>query len=788
MLYLDTETCGLHGFAVLIQYAIDDGPIMLFEPWCNPVQDTIDLIEMFLEHEICGFNLAFDAFHICKLYTTFILINQRNKHPEDLIPEIVEAEERARFSNVCIKPKGCLDLMLLARRGKLQSLMAREDIRIKRVPTSMSWSLARELEARIQFDNIYFAKQKDKNAPRWKIYDVKKDDGTIDPDFKTIKLKFRASGALKNLARHAFKLGEPVLFRDIEVDRQFLPAEFGFAPFAKAVYWARDHRAKCYNKRCASRFGAWDKVIREHIIHWRFNSEARKYAENDITLTRRLHLEYFNNAPAGDDDSELAWCVAACRWHGYAVDIEALKSLRTAARLKITNTPTSPAVALKYLKQVVTDPAELMVLKSTKRKILEEMTRDWKDDSGKPTLAAERAQEILSARQAQKEVELYDKLILGKRLHAGFVVVGALSGRMSGSDGLNAMGINHDKAVRAVFTLADNDYNNLSLATGIDIETLKDLWFLYSLCGGDFKSFEVSIAATVFDDANLIATLKSGRKIHALLAMELYPEYTYEQILESDGHPHMFPEGDMYDTGKKGVFLMFYGGDENTFHNKLGIPLIRGKPALVRFKAKYPGIDLFFKKVVGDFGALRQPGGIGTRVEWHEPKDYAETLLGFRRYFTLENRIAKELFKLANEPLKAWKALKIKVSRRAGRIQTGCGAIQSALYGAAFAIVSGTIRAVQNHYIQGTGAAITKAVQRAIWNLQPSGVHMWRVQPMNVHDEIMNPTKQGMESEVELVVKAKVGEFTRQIPLLAIDWFNRIPNWSSKKGVAVVES
>jgi len=69
----------------------------------------------------------------------------------------------------CIKPASALDLMLHSRKGPYQALMAREDIRIKRVPTALAYALARELEERIQLDNIYFAKSADPEAPKWQV-------------------------------------------------------------------------------------------------------------------------------------------------------------------------------------------------------------------------------------------------------------------------------------------------------------------------------------------------------------------------------------------------------------------------------------------------------------------------------------------------------------------------------------------------------------------------------------------------------------------------------------------
>ena len=68
--------------------------------------------------------------------------------------------------------------------------------------------------------------------------------------------------------------------------------------------------------------------------------------------------------------------------------------------------------------------------------------------------AAVRAREILDIKTAVKEIELYSKLLLAGKFHASFNVVGTLSSRMSGGDGLNAQGIKKTKEVRRMFPLA----------------------------------------------------------------------------------------------------------------------------------------------------------------------------------------------------------------------------------------------------------------------------------------------------------------------------------------------
>src|ERR1700744_4866647 len=146
MIYMDSETCGLHGVPVIFQWAEDDGPVHIHEIWRRPIIETLELIEKFCENDFCGFNIAFDFFMICKIYTMFALYPDKNAYPEDIIDELGIIEERARFTDICLKPKSALDVMLIARRSKYQALMSRSPIKIRRVPTALAWQLADELE------------------------------------------------------------------------------------------------------------------------------------------------------------------------------------------------------------------------------------------------------------------------------------------------------------------------------------------------------------------------------------------------------------------------------------------------------------------------------------------------------------------------------------------------------------------------------------------------------------------------------------------------------------------
>ena len=282
-------------------------------------------IEWICQHTVVGFNLAFDWFHISKIYTIFRLCDP-DWIPEEHIDEIAMLEPQGQ-QGPCVKPASALDLMLHSRKGPFQSLMARDDIRIKRVPTALAYALADELEHRIHLDNIYFAKSADAEAPRWQVFDRKDKWGDIDTDFKDVVLRFNPAGGLKFLAEHALGYKPKFHFRDVEPPSSWRPYELGYAPTALAVSspekgWAieTDEDSQRVTKY------AWPGVIRKHIEHWATRADAREYANDDIVYTRALD-KHFGCPEPGDDDSTLACMVPVVRWRGFQIDRPGIEEL-----------------------------------------------------------------------------------------------------------------------------------------------------------------------------------------------------------------------------------------------------------------------------------------------------------------------------------------------------------------------------------------------------------------------------------------------------------------------------
>ncbi|MDE1971032.1 MAG: hypothetical protein KGI50_05675 [Patescibacteria group bacterium] len=750
---------------VLLQYAINNGKIYLHEIWRTSIGDTLDIIEAFCKHPdgIVGFNLTFDWFHINKLYNVFRLC-PRHWIPEDYIEEIACLEKQAR-DGVCVLPQKACDLFLHARKGVYQSTLDRKDIRIRRVPKELAQPLANEMNKRIQFNKLYFARRKEQLDNPWQVFDSIDRNKVNDPDFRDIVLKFSPSSGLKALAVDALGVNEDELlkFTDIAVHPKFNPEEIGSAPYAEAIgmpgRWCR----------------TWPDVIQYHIDHWAYSTNGRLYAEKDIVYTRQLY-EFFGRPESGDDDSELACHIAAARWKGFAVDIDKIKALRLKAIELSEIAPKSPGRVKDYIWPDLSEDEKLATQGSTGKVVLEEI-KTWKLDNGDPHPAAIKAKLVLDARKAKKEIEIFDKIIQAGRLHASFKVIGTLSGRMSGADGLNPQAIKSTKEVRGAFPLAFEDE---------------------VLCGGDFESFEVCIAVAVYNDKKLEADLNSygacpdcigkdkskckgcngtgqaKRKLHGLFGEVLY-KMTYDEIVASKGNK----EKDFYTDSKRGVFSQLYGGDYNTLMVKLGLDETTAKDAAERWGHRYPGIKKAQQTILNALQSMKQPGGIGTKVEWHDPADYVESLLGFKRYYTLENKICKVLFDLAESPPKQWTNLRIVVRRR-DRDQSVAGAVRSAVFGAAFGIQSANVRSGTNHVIQSTGSSICKRTQRKLLELQPKGIHEWKVRCMNIHDELMVATKKDYLDPIEKSVRETVESFRPIIPMISIDWSKTLKSWADK--------
>lgn len=715
MIFLDTETCGLVGPIILIQHAEGmNSPVILHHVWDVPVQDTLNLLEELCNNDICAFNLSYDWFHSNKLYNLFINTSNKRRPPR---PEEIAEISMSHPGSYCLKPKSVLDLFLVLRKSKWQVLMDRRPIRIKRVPVQLAQPLALLLKERIKLSKIFFHFRPNQEY-KWEIDDSK--DGFAD-----IILKFAASSGLKAIMKELFD--EEVI--DGLPPKWMMPEEDSYNP---------------YDTR-------WQDVIQLHIDWWK-KDEPKIYAINDIKYLRRLY-SYLNCPAFGDTDSVLAACVGAVRWRGYAVDADKI-GRRLLKLLLDQQTFTgcnfnSPVQSKEWLLTSASELEQTFILDTSKKTL--DILKEWQTDVG------HRARQIIKFRTQAKEIDVLRKLARTKRFNPDFKVIGAKSGRMSGGSdsgitggSLNPQGIKRNKEFRNLYTLAENN----------DV-----------LSGGDFAQFEVTIADATYNDTNLRRCLRAGKSFPAILGELLYNE-KHDEILASKG-----TDIDHYTPSKNTTYGLFYGALEPKLAEIAGVSEETTKQALEFLYTEHPSIRKNREFIFDQFCSMRQPLGLGHEIIWREPADFIESLLGFRRYFTLENNITRTLFELANRlPMNFNIGGLVK---RRDRMQTPRGATQSALFATAFQIQAQNMRAACNHVIQSTGAEITKELQRAIWNLQPCGLAEWRVQPMNIHDEVMcvhHPSVRNISEVVQRVVE----KYKKIVPLLKIDWETGLANWGEK--------
>ncbi len=750
--FVDTETIGFYGFPVLLQYAIDDGDVILYDLWTEPIEKTLNLFDEIARNCIIGYNLGFDWYKINQFYTTFIQVIDKTKCPRDInFEEIKRMEAKGVFKGI-LKPHSCLDLMMVALEDKYQDLLFKGKQTIYKVPKVLANSLITELN-RIEFPDLYFAKYVDPTQ-RWKITNEQ-------GDFVDVQLIFRPSAKLKDLCKH---IGITRKDRDNydELNAPKCSEEFGYRPYG----WASHD--DLYN----------------FTNYWYKDSRARQYATDDVLDTRGLYNHLGKPKPDGTN-SVLACMVACCKWKGFNVDTQMLEDLKVEyikKSSKETVNYDSTDKVYKYIGEVMTDLEKKMFLKEGKitcaKPVLESVQKmkeiglcpecgamsidclacdgEGMVDVGEHPAVA-RATHVLEGRKSDKRVGLIDKFLLSKRFHASFNVMGTLSSRMSGGSGddkakdLNSQGIPSEDTFRACFPLADEDE---------------------VLMGGDFDAFEVSIMCARYNDPNLIAELEKGRKIHGVFASLMF-NLSYDEILKTKG-----TENDLYAKGKTAVFALCYGGQPYTIARQCGCTLEQAENGYDRWFEQFPNFSKVVDEITKDYSLINTDGGDFKLVEG---KPYVESMLGFKRHYRIEQHLIKSIWNLIQNQPSLWKEAEIYCIRKQKKGSQFVGnALVSALFGFMFSLQNRMVRTAMNHQIQSTGGQLTKELQVRLWDLQPEGYNDWVVRELNIHDEVMAVcNNQETAGKTKVIVTDFIQEYKSLIPLLGMNWAN-LNGWCEK--------
>ena len=844
MIFFDTEGVGGTGPLVTFQYAtlqqLEENPksCIFHKIWERPLKDTVRLIEQFCTFDagVCGFNLVHDWFQINKWYNVF-----RQLTPEELndvnprgnlVLRVKDIEARGpQPTDVCLKPRKALDLMLIARAGKYQYLAKHKSIILRKVPSVLLEGEEREsafyslLNSRASLPSgirIRWRKSQKKSGRR-DVVDVL---GDLFPSssFESCECKFcikyikengPGSSILCSVCRGKceenlqLKSGAATKKQTFASLKQLAALVLGDEKIAEGTFEQEVLGGNKLPYREEPDFKPWGGEWRQglRVLCDTFNGSlpgsdrAITYACRDVYYTyevwRSLQSDQSTELLGGDDDSELACLVGASYWKGFAIDSrEDFKKIReqishydeVIQRMQeIGVNCNAPASVLSYLHSMCSNDLDRLSIPDTKKITLEAIERgeEWEGHPAKNAV-----KKIQIARKALKRRHMLEGLLNAQRFCFAMKIQGTLSSRMAGgtdreltttgkTERLNPQGIPREKEFRSLFTLAFDD------------ETLE---------GGDFEAFEVSIADVIYQDPQLREDVLSKVKIHATIG-SLFYNVSVADVLATKGTTKQ----DKYDNAKRAFFAYLYGGTAFSLKKHLGLEESEIEPGLKRLLARYKEIKKHRDTLRRRFIPLTQERGAGTEIEWQEPDDYIEAIKlpwqesGYRRTFQIEWAVIRALYSLAIEPPKEWTSIPGSC-RRTNRVQSIVGATQSALYASIFALQEHVFRAAANHEIQSPGAQITKHLQRKIWDLQPSGIEAWKVRPFNSHDEVQVPCRivgivqnVGMSSthysnqvsqpgviSVKAVVTQFLLELQQVIPLLQITWQTNLNNWGEK--------
>lgn len=676
ILWLDTETVGLNGPLMRIQYAVNDGPIVFIDHPFSDHAANMALAELFQDRNLVlvAYNASFDVHFIYKW-----LHEQFYKLP-------LSSESRP------VKPMLCrvLDLQIPAmlhgpfRQFAFSKGKSRSVARVRRIPRKAA-DLVR--------DRVL--KELRKHVPSEFQILTGTHECKGQPDLCTLSFSVDGRATLKAHARHygAETLSLPDFWPLVprELEKPWLP-----------YYEPETYRP--YVEQCL-------KVMADP------NSPFHIYTRLDIWFLRLLASELLKTtgkaevADLIDHHSDCVHAVAYTRYHGFEVDRTVLERTRSFYAAKVdaaqaaigTCDLKSSKQRLELLRSV--DP----LVGASNRKVLELLAK-----SDRPS--APIARSMLDFGMYRQRLLQVEKVLESKtgRAHPDLRVMGTATGRMAGTSGLNWQGIAQAQKN------SEGQIVGLRAAMGCG-------W------GGDFEALEVTIAAAAYNDAQLQADLDAGVDLHSMSA-SMIPAvlklgYTYEQI--RDGYLKHDPEMTKWrKRGKAGVFSTLYGAQAQKISEVLGCSEGEADGYQKNFFKRYNGIGGYRARAVAAICTADVEKWSSQSVS--RMQRAVTDLLGFERRFDFEAAVADALWRMGSDNLSGIPRGGSVVRTKEKGPQTIEGAVKSALLGGAIAIQQAVSRQVCNSPVQSAGANLTKILMARLWN-------ELRVPILNVHDELISP-------------------------------------------------
>jgi len=700
-LYLDTETVGLMGPVKLIQYSIDRGPVQFiklpagwqFSDWGsvlgpmfgrNVLQQLEELYGYLYRSDVTvvTFNGGFDLFKLYQLRQ--VMLGGKNTDPERLTEPFTAKT---------------LDLYTHAVRvGPFApwAFSKKKVVQLRRVP-----AVAKELAAQTVEKLI---------APKLPAgVTFKRSEHRVKnrKDLVTLSWVAKASNGLKSLAEH-FSGRTPIKLKDVWPLPDWEKSKGGkksdYTPWLP--YWEHDARYAALEAEC-------DKVLSGNDAR---SQEFFQYAADDIT--NLFVVEDGLKNPSPDHHDAAVECVAFTRYFGFELDQESLS--RTVAHYKKRVDECERLLAGVNLRSSKSRLAKLKtfnpLIGNSSKLILKDLTNRYAG-----TELARVAEAMLGFGAAKQRLDQALKLsgCQTRRAHPDLRVMGTSTKRMAGTAGFNYQGIAQVEEVG---------------------EFLIGLRAAIKTCfGGDFSGFELAIAASAWNDEQMLADLTNKIDIHTAVMCQAHPDikgkYTYEQankIRKDKNHPDEIFINKCRNQTKRIVFGILYGAAAPKINEVLEFEINdpRGQEVLDAFFERYKGAGAFRKSEEKRF--LTADVERWTNDSVSRMARSSTNLAGSTRHFDFECDVAAVLWQVGRNFAKFVDCALIPtgtiIRQDIKGQQSIKGAVQSAFLGGAMAIQATVCRAAINDPIQSTGAELCKMLMAELWFAMHAPI-------LQIHDE-----------------------------------------------------
>lgn len=745
--YCDCESVGLAGPTKTIQYAVDEGPVQIIPLYRGWEDDPItrDKLEeiwnmlSFTDTTFIGFNISFDMF---KLYQV--------RHAHFGLPQ--NSVKRLPDPFMCKS----LDLQVHAMRNSPLSPFA-----FRRGSKSVAVIRRIPVIAKDYVSNLV-TEQLKKYIPKQDEFKITVSEHTVKDRPHLVSLSFNVSGGLKlktlmiEYGLSTLKLDEVWPLPPKDIEKPWLP------------YWD-DEVYEPYEEAC------------ERVMHDP-RSKFWAYAQLDIIFTKILEAKL--NFPKPDDKSECCHCVAFTRYWGFEMDKERLALSEKAYTRRLgeieneiqgTNLR-SPKQRLELLKP------HFPILANTGKKVLEKLV----DIPGVSPEGRRLAYAILDYGPANQRLNQVNKVkdCTTNRFHPDLRVMGTATGRMSGASGLNWQGIGQaslwfddakwlDTQEESEDTLLNETLNSEEEAAG-EGQLIGIRSSLKTPFGGDFASFEVAIAAAVYQCPNLQAALDGGLDLHSDTV------YRCHKISRNRGYSYAnvrnaYKNGDPEITGwrkamKAIVFGIFYFMGAQKAADSLGLTLEEAEEVLQLFYDRYPEIQTYRQDVERRFITADTENWTKDSVARMESE--VIDLLGWKRSWKFEKDVATTLWELGHGRINCGVTGTVIRTIEKGEQQIN-QSIRSALLGSAIAIQAAVSRQAGNTPVQASGANLCTELMARLWVEQ-------RIPMLCIHDELIMSAHPNFQVEkVQNTIKVWEAERRPLVPSLKFEYKN-LQYWSDK--------